>query len=295
MKSERIFLIAILLSMFVWGMSWSSAKVLSTYGSPAAIAFIRFSCTALALLPILYFTKHSIKVSLKGYGYVVGAGFFMFLYALCFFEGVKVGMPGAGGVLVTTMNPIFAFIVGLVISKIIPRKIELIGIAIGVVAGVFLLKIWTRSDAIFSFGNSYFLVGAFVWAIMSKFASQANRFGNSISFNFWLHLVSLIGLGLVANLHEVVYILKTADTKFFWNMLYFSVINSAMATTCYLYATAKIGAEKASTFIFIVPSAAAFGAWVFHDEVILWHTIIGGVLGVLAVFIINGKLNAKNV
>ena len=283
MKSERIFLIAVLLSMFVWGMSWSSAKMLSVYGSPEAIAFIRFSCTSLALLPIMYFTKNSIK----GYGYVFGAGFFMFLYALCFFKGVQVGLPGAGGVLVTTMNPLFAFIVGLVISKIVPRKIELLGIAIGVIAGVFLLKVWTRSDAIFSFGNSYFLVGAFVWSIMSKFASQANRFGNAISFNFWLHLVSLVGLGILVDFQEVIAILENADTKFSWNMLYFSVINSAMATTCYLFATAKIGAEKASTYIFIVPSAAAIGAWIFHGEVILWHTVVGGFLGILAVFIIN--------
>ena len=73
------------------------------------------------------------------------------------------------------------------------------------------------------------------------------------------------------------------------NILYFGIVNSALATTCFLYVSAKIGAEKASTYIFIVPSTAVLASWLFTGEQILWNTVVGGILGILAVFMINGK------
>jgi drug/metabolite transporter (DMT)-like permease len=39
----------------------------------------------------------------------------------------------------------------------------------------------------------------------------------------------------------------------------------------------------------MVPLSAAFGSWLFLDEVIQLHTIIGGLLGIGAVYILNKK------
>ena len=83
------------------------------------------------------------------------------------------------------------------------------------------------------------------------------------------------------------------DTKFWINLLYFGIVNSALATTCFLYVTAKIGAEKASTYLFIVPSTAVLTSFIFIGEHIIWNTVVGGALGILAVFVINGKFKKK--
>ena len=170
---------------------------------------------------------------------------------------------------------------------------ESLGLMVGFIAGCVLLPIWLKSDKILAFGNANFLFAAFIWAVMSKISSHANRFGNAIGFSIWLHLLTIVGLYFVADMNEVATIIKTGDTKFWLNILYFGIINSSIATTCFLFASAKIGAEKASSFIFIVPSMAVLTSWLVMNESIEWFTVVGGALGVLAVFIINGKLFSK--
>lgn len=288
-KQEQILLIAMLISMCIWGISWSSAKVLSGYGSASALAFIRFFFVPIVLFPIMKLANIKIKIKKQGIPHVLAAGFFMLCYTLVFFKGLQEGQSGKAGVLVTTTNPIFAYIVGLFVSRVLPNKREAIGLILGVVAGLFLLNVFTKPASILDAGNSYFIAGAFIWAVMSKFSAQANRFGNAISFSFWLNLIVVISLAFVVDLKEVLEILQTGDSKFWWNIFYFGIINTSLATTCYLYAAAQIGAEKASTFIFIVPSMALVASWVFLDEQIELYTVIGGVLGILAVFVINGN------
>ena len=76
----------------------------------------------------------------------------------------------------------------------------------------------------------------------------------------------------------------------FWtNMIFNSVINTGMSTTFFFYATSKMGAAKTSSFIYIVPFAASLSSFFFVHEIIFWNTIVGGLLGISAVWIINKK------
>ncbi len=293
-NKERLLLFAMIASMVIWGLSWSSAKVISAYGSASSLAFLRFSIVPFTLFPLIYFSKIEIKIAKSGIIYVVLSAFFMLLYTLFFFQGLKEGFAGKGGVLVTTLNPIFAYLIGLIISKQIPTKSEFIGLGIGFLAGCVLLSIWKNVANVLDFGNSYFLLCAIVWAIMSKITSYANRFGNAIAFSFWLNTITALGLFFLSDRNELYFILTHGDFKFWANILYFGIINSALATTCFLYAAAQIGAEKASSFIYIVPSMAVLSSWLIMDEKIEWFTIVGGILGILAVFVINGKIFSKS-
>lgn len=288
MLSEKNFKILIVLSMCIWGMSWASAKVLTSYGSPSALALIRFALVPLTLYPVAKILKIDISIKKEGIIYAVGAGFFMMLYTLFFFKGLSEGLPGKGGVLVTTLNPIFAYLLGLLISKVLPSKLEFIGLLIGFAAGCVLLPIWHKMDAILDFGNANFLLAAFIWAVMSKISSHSKRFGNIFGFSIWMHLITVFGLLFVTDLNEVKDILVNGDTKFWLNILYFGIINSSLATSAYLYATSVIGAEKASSYIFIVPSMAILTSWLVLGEQVQWYTIVGGALGIIAVFCING-------
>lgn len=293
-RSERWLMLAMILSMCIWGVSWSSAKVLAAYGSAPAMAFLRFTIVPLTLFPLLSLMKVKLGIQKQGIPYLAGAGLLMGVYTIVFFQALQVGLSGAGGVLVTTLNPIFSYIVGLVISRTLPKKAELLGLLLGMLAGIVLLKLWSNLDALFVSGNSLFLLAAFIWAVMSKITAQAHRFGSPLSFSMWMHLMVVAGLAFVTDLPEVINILETGDALFWFNIIYFGTVNSAVATTVYLYATSKLGAERASSFIFIVPFAAVLSSWLFLGEAILWHTVVGGILGVLAVLVINGKWRFGN-
>ena len=103
--AEKKFTIAIVLSMMVWGLSWSSAKVISSYGEPQSLAFIRYLIVVLAFIPLLPALKIKYTISSTGIPRLLGAGFFMATYTLLFFKGLQLGDSGKAGVLVTTLNP----------------------------------------------------------------------------------------------------------------------------------------------------------------------------------------------
>lgn len=289
-KSDKFLLFAMLISMCIWGMSWSSAKILSQYGSAMSTAFIRFSFTFIALFILLNRFGVSLKISRKGFLSLLAAGLLMSGYGLLFFGGLQLGLAGAAGVLVTTVNPLFAYLIGIIINKRLPEKREVIGLIIGIIAGCILLKVWLQFDLLLASGNLFFVAAGLTWALMSKFSSSSSKHGSPFAFSFWMHGICILSLMPIVDYSEVQHILMHGDQRYWLNILYFSTINSAGATTCFLYATSKIGAEKASGFVFMVPFAAAIAAWAFLGEVITFTTIIGGLLGILAVLIMQGKI-----
>ena len=84
-------------------------------------------------------------------------------------------------------------------------------------------------------------------------------------------------------------LLSKGDGVFWGNLFFSATITTSIATTFYFVATSKIGASKASSFIFLVPFSAALGSWIFLDEVPQIHSIVGGLLGIAAVYILNKK------
>jgi drug/metabolite transporter (DMT)-like permease len=289
MEKEKKLVFLLVISMLIWGVTWSSAKVLSNYGSAISIAYIRFWVTIMTLLPAIKLFKIDYNIKKSGWLNVIGAGICMAVYGLVFFKGLQNGLAGAGGVLVTTLNPIFSFMIGLVISRQLPKKYEGMGLGIGLLAGVVLLQVWENSSDIFASGNLYFVAAGFIWALMGKISSKGGKAGHPIAFSLWLQTTAAIGMTFFVDFNEVFTILKQGDTKFWLNMIWFSSINSAVATSCFFYATMSLGAEKTSTFVFLVPAGAVFSSWLFLDEPVMLHTILGGVLGILAVLVINKK------
>lgn len=288
-KSTTVFSIVIIISMFIWGVAWPSGKILSAYGSTVNIVFMRFVIVFFGLLGILLFTGTSLRIRKDGIWHLLGAGLLMAVYGFLFLKGLKSGLSGAGGVLTTTLNPIMAYGIGLLMSGKRPTRNEGLGLLLGAIAGCVLLKIWVQYDQILASGNIYFLLAAFTWALMSKIASKASSFGSPMSFSLWMYLVTVVCMGIFVDFKEVVGIMVAADTTFWVNIIYNGLISTSLATTAYLYATTTIGAEKASSFIFLVPLSAAFSSWIILDEKILPHTILGGILGILAVYLINLK------
>lgn len=289
MKNKKFLVIGLAISMLTWGINWPSGKILSSYGSSINIGFIRFIVTFIGLLPVLLVWKKPLTLKREGISTLLLAGACMTLYSFLFFQGLRYGLPGAGGVLVTTLNPVVAYALGLALNRKLPSRKEQIGLGLGLLAGCLLLKIWANVEEVFSIGNVYFLLATFTWAILSKFTSKASSYGFPGSFSLWMYLLCSFALFLLADKVELVQIVTISDWTFWSNMFFSAVITTSLATTFYFFATSEIGAERASSFIFLVPAAAAVTSWIALGEVIYWNTIVGGFLGVLAVIAINRK------
>jgi drug/metabolite transporter (DMT)-like permease len=71
------------------------------------------------------------------------------------------------------------------------------------------------------------------------------------------------------------------------NIAYLGIVAMAFATTVFFLSTARIGASRASSFMFIVPTAALILSWLFLGEVPAAATLIGGALTIAAVYLVN--------
>lgn len=287
--NSKLFLWGMILSMTCWGFSWSAGKILAGYGTPMSISFIRFACTFLSLVPLLPLLKISYAIRRTGFVDLSVAAVMISIYTFLFFKGLVTGKAGAGGVLVTVLNPIVSYAIMLVLAKRRPTRYEFIGLMLGAAAGVILTKLLVDPGSMLHAGNIYFLCASFSWAILSLFTSRSSRYGEPLAFSFYMYLLSTIIMFVAAGISPVMETLKQSDTKFWLNMFFSSTITTSLATTFYFFATARIGASRASSFIFLVPFSAAIGSWMFLSEIPEWHTLLGGVLGIAAVLVLNRK------
>lgn len=286
---KKLLLLSMLVSMFLWGVSWPSAKIISSYSTPINLAAYRYFIVVLTLLPMLLIFKIDLKVKKQGIPIILLAGSLLAFYSYLLFMGLQRGFSGAGGIFVTTLNPIMAYVIGLAVQGKRPNRNETIGLILGLLAGCVLLKVWENLDAITSSGNIYFLLSAFVWALMSRLTAIGNKYGSPFSFSLWMYVITFLALLPFMDWQDFQHTLSIRDWNFWLNLLFGAAVVTSIATTVYFYATTKLGSEKASSFIFLVPLAAGFSAWIWLGERIELHTILGGGLGILAVYALNRK------
>lgn len=290
--SDNIFLWGMVLSMFVWGLSWASGKLLSRYASPNIIAFYRFTFTFISMYFVVKWSKADFRIARSGYVSLLKAALVLALYSFLFFKGLSLGNAGAGGVLVTILNPIISYFIMLLLKKRIPDLKEFLGLFLGLIAGFVLLSLWSDWEKVFLAGNIYFLLASFSWAILSVFTSKSADYGSPLAFSFWMYGLSALLSMIFIDFSSAFSLLRSADLTFWLNLFYSSTITTAFATTFYFIATTKIGASKASSFIFLVPFSATLGAWFILGEIPMWNTLLGGLIGILAVYVLNQKKKA---
>lgn len=288
-RNRQLFLVGMILSMVCWGFSWTAGKIMAGYGDPLTISFYRFAVTFVSLLLILLFTQTPLRFKSDGRLDLVIASVLMSIYTYLFFKGLATGKAGAGGVLVTVLNPILSYGIMLIMARRKPTRNESIGLLLGLFAGVILLKLVTEADNIFNAGNIYFLLAALCWAILSIFTSRASRYGSAVTFSFYLYGISTLFMFPFAGWQGTQATFFKADPVFWGNLFFSATITTSLATTLYFVATSRLGASKASSFIFLVPFSAALGSWIFLDEIPQLHTITGGLLGIGAVYVLNRK------
>ena len=283
---NKITYLLLILAMIAWGETWVSAKILGNYMSANELIFWRFFFTTIGMILVLILLKINLKESKKEIFIAFISAVLLSLYNKFFFLGTKYGLASFGGVFVTIMNPIFTFLFTSLLYKTLIDKMEKIGLALGFLGGAFMLKIWDLSLEIFSLGNIYFLLAALTWPILTIISGKQNM-KSAILFSFYMFLFTTI-IQLILIDFNVSNIFKF-DFKFWVNILILALWGTTFATTVYFYTVDKLGSKVASSFFFLVPLSAIIFSKVFLKENITLPLIIGGILGLIAVYILNSR------
>jgi len=290
--NKKILYILMVLAMIAWGETWVNAKILSRYLSADELIFWRFLITTLGMIPILWYKKLSLSISLPNLLLALVSAIVLALYNNAFFMGTRYGLASFGGVLVTTLTPMITF---LLISLLTRKKFiyqEIVGLLFGGIGTLIILEIWSfDANLIFSKGNIYYLVASLLWPILTIISAKQKNI-NSLIFTFYLFgFTSLIDLVFID--FQITNI-STFDSKFLLNLILLSLYGTTFATTIYFIAVVELGSKVASSFFFLVPSSAIVFSIFFLNETINISLILGGVFTVLAVYILNQTKRTKD-
>ena len=278
-----------MIAMVTWGLSWTNAKIVGMYGDAPLMTFWRFVFATLSFAPIVYFTKNSFSINGKSLRFIALNALFMTSYNYFYFRGTQVGLAGAGGVLVTTLNPINTAILAAILFNIPLYRKDIAGMIIGFIGGGMIMNIWNMDmDLFLQSGNTHFLLASLSWAAVTLITSRSKDVMPFIPYSFWCFGIASL-LSLLLAFDQPLLSIFQFDWVFWLNMLLLAVGAMAFGTTIYFLATRHLGPQKASSFIFTVPVTAMLFAMLFLNEELTITIAIGSILAMFAVYLINKK------
>ncbi len=285
--SEKHFTYLMILAMLFWGGGWSALKVL-TYELPMdVIIFWRFFIMSLSFLPIIYFLKIPFVYKRASIKYVLGSSILNIAFMVSAFLGIKYGLAGAGSVIITSFSPVMTFLLVAIIFRKRLTNLQYFGLFLGLVGGYILLRL--DDISLFLDGsNIYFLLCATIWAGVTLLSQHSQKYIHPIYYSFVISLVATLATLIYSYDSQLLHVFDQG-VDFWIAMIYLGVFAQTMATTIFFVASGKIGSEKTSSFMFLVPVFSLFFAWLFLDEQMQTHIILGGVLSMIAVYFINKK------
>ena len=277
--------------MFLWGAGWPALKVL-TYSLPLeVVSFWRFFLMIFAFIPVLLYLKKPLILKREALKYILPSAVLNVLFMVFAFIGVQKGFAGSGGVIITTLAPVLTFLLVSLIFKKHPPKMQILGLVIGFVGGLIMLKITTLLGD-FNGAEFYFLLCALVWAMITLIAQRSHSVIHPVHYSFFIAIFATIIFFFIALPYDVMAV--TDEGLAFWSaLLYLAIFGQTIATTIYFIASGKLGSAQASSYMFLVPVFALGTSYILLGERVEMHIVIGGVITLLGVYLINRSQKSK--
>ncbi|ALU41567.1 DMT family transporter [Pseudoalteromonas rubra] len=286
--------LALVSAMLFWGMSWISGKIIADIAPAQVTVFYRLFLAAISMPPIMWIL-HKLKLlqlnySVRALLWSLPAGILLAAYNQLFFMGLADGLPGKGGMLVTTSNPVFTFILSAVLLGQAINKRQRIGLALGLGGGLLMIEVWHFNlDQILASGNAYFILASLTWAFLTLISQRGTRYADFITFSTLMYVWASLLSYLFAYQHDPFSSASQYPTYYWHHLLFLSIVVVSIATSVFFLATQKLGPNRSSSFVFVVPvTAMGLSAWYFAEQLSL-GVAVGGACALCAVYLLNKK------
>jgi len=273
--------------MILWGGGWSALKILTPELSVEIIVFWRFFIMSLSFIPILIYFKTPIIINRSNLKYIAGSSVLNIAFMVSSFFGIKYGLAGGGGVIITTLTPIMTFILVAIIFRKHLQKYQYIGITLGLIGATIMLEL-NSIEQFLNGSNIYFVLCAIIWAGVTILSQYSHKHIHPIHYSFLISLVATIVSFIYAMFTGFDLMSVFEQNQEFWiALIYLSVFGQTIATTIYFMVSGKLGSEVTSSYMFLVPIFALIIAWLVLNEAMQTHIVIGGMISLIAIFFIN--------
>ncbi|ABB45224.1 Protein of unknown function DUF6, transmembrane [Sulfurimonas denitrificans DSM 1251] len=291
-KNQTRYFILMIVAMLFWGVAWTAGKVAAEHSHAEVAAFWRYAISFITLLPVIWYLKSPLKSDRVGFIYMLMAGLLTSLFNYLFFAGLSHGAAGYGGTMVTSLAPIFTYLMSITIlgTKVSTRQV--VALSIGIFGALILLRIPFEGFGFLHVESSYFLGCAVVWALVTILSQKAASRANPMFYTLVVFGVAgFTNMMFALPYHPFDY--GAYDTVFWATIIFIGIVPGTFSTALYFISAGKIGAHQTGVFMFIVPIGAIASSWVVYGENLELSTLIGCLLAFVAValFNMNRKIN----
>ena len=291
---ERIFLFygLMVLAMIGWGASWVHVKYLSRYLTIHEIIFYRYLLTAISMLPLLAWLRIPLRVDGRSLLITLLTSAIMILYTWLFIAGTKLGSAGLGGAFVTTLIPIVTFVMMALLHRRRLSLRQLLALGLGALGVMTILDVWSFHAAdIFRLENLYFVLAAFSWGVLTILGSGVSGRIDPLLYSFVMYAAVTLMEG--AFLTEFSTDLSTLPPLVWANIALLALFSTTFATSIYFIGGKKLGADRISSFTFLVPFSAIGLSALFLGETVSRGMIVGTIMAVAAIWMLNSSKKVR--
>lgn len=279
---QKTFIFLLFVAMFSWGLSWPISKILSSMHSPFIVAFGRFALVAICLLPLIKYYKLSLKIPRSCFKWLFVCVIANALYSLVFFYAINLGNAGSAGVITTTLSPILATLLSVIIFRHILTYREILGLFIGLISGLFFLSGESGEKSFLNAFNLFFILTAFLWAVVTIATRKLPL--HPLVINFYTSAISAL---------LFVPFLKSTDSALFTDLKsllclgIIAIFSTLFGTSIYYKSVGVLGVMKSSCLTLLVPFFAVLLSFVILGEKPEISTAIGGILALCSIYLIS--------
>lgn len=281
----------------IWGGTFVAGRLLSAVLEPLLAASVRFILASLALLLFMAFKRIPLaRPSLRQWGQLAVLGFFgIFVYNLCFFEGLQ-RINASRASLIVALNPAVIALASWGLFKERLSRGQVFGIALCL--GGAALVIFSRDPSALQQATGDGLgellifgcvLGWGVYSVFSKSLNQALGALQTVTYSILLGTAMLCATTAIRgdiNLDA----LLSLNTEQSLSLLYLGVMGSALAYIWYYDGLRQIGATRSAVFIALNPlTAVILGALLLHERLSV-SMALGGALILLGIYQCNKPL-----
>ena len=279
MKRAYIFVI---ITALLFGSMEVACKVGGASLDPFQLTFLRFAIGGLVLLPfaIVEMRRRKVRISGKDLLQLAGVGTLGIPISMVLFQmSIMSSNASTVSVLICT-SPFFVMLFAHLYTdeKLNREKLTVLGIAL--IGIVFMLRPWDVQEGNSMFGMVLMLLAAFFFGAYTV-AGKAlvSRMGLMAQTSFSFLIGSLILLGIILFMGRPVLAGVPDNLPI---ILYVGIMVTGLGYFCYFKSIAMSDAATGSFAFFLKPAIAPVLARIILGETILWNTVAGIVLILIA-------------
>lgn len=289
-----IYILMFLVSLF-WGVAWPVGRVLATdlIEYPFSVMFFRYLFAIPVLFGWLWFKEGNVVPMRRDYNYLFLLAFTsVFLYQIGYMYGMQ-KTAASDASLVIGFNPVSVSILSVLILSHGLTRDGIIGIFLSFSGVVLIFLVSPNVDINFSdrlVGNAYIMFGSFAYAI---YVVAMRRYVLIVKDNPLSSLATISWASLIGCFLFIPFVINEAPWEREWInqewllIAYLGVLSTALCYVFFAMGIETIGANRAASFINVVPIFGIISSWLWINEELGYVQLVSFVLIFFGVRLVN--------